>query len=39
MSELSPEEREARRRKRFGRVMVIGFGVLILAYVLATFIR
>jgi hypothetical protein len=33
------EDPEARRRKRIGRAMVIGFGVLLLAYVLVTFIR
>lgn len=33
------EEREARRRKLTGRAVVIGFGVLVLIYILATFVR
>ena len=34
-----PEAREARRRKLTGRIVVVGFGALLLAYVLVTFIR
>lgn len=33
------DEREERRRKLFGRAMVIGFVMLVLIYVAATFIR
>jgi hypothetical protein len=33
------EQREARRRKRMGRAMVIGLLALVLVYVLATFVR
>jgi hypothetical protein len=33
------EQREARRRRLTGRAMVIGFALLVLVYVLATFIR
>jgi len=33
------DDREARRRKLFGRLVVIGFGVLLLIYIAATFIR
>ena len=33
------EQREARRRKIIGRAMVIGLLLLVLAYVLATFVR
>jgi len=30
---------EARRRKLLGRAVVVGFGVLLLIYILATFVR
>ena len=33
------QDREARRRKLIGRAIVAGFGVLLLAYILVTFIR
>jgi hypothetical protein len=33
------EEREARRRRILGRAMVIGLLLLVLVYVLATFVR
>lgn len=39
MSDLSPEARAARRSKLIGRAVVIGFGVLLLAYILVTFVR
>jgi hypothetical protein len=41
MSVTPPEsdDREARRRKLIGRAMVVGLLLLVLAYVLATFIR
>lgn len=39
MSEPAPEDAEARRRKLVGRAMVVGLLLLILAYVLATFVR
>lgn len=37
--EPAGEDREARRRKLTGRLIVVGFGVLVLAYILVTFIR
>ena len=39
MSDPAPDDREARRRKLIGRAMVTGFGLLILIYILATFVR
>lgn len=38
-ADQTPEDREARRRKLTGRLMVSGFGLLVLVYVLATFVR
>jgi hypothetical protein len=35
----TPEDREARRRKLTGRAIVVGFGLLVLIYILATFVR
>jgi len=39
MDSTDNDQREARRRKLLGRAMVIGFLVLVLIYVAATFIR
>jgi hypothetical protein len=33
------EDQQARRRKLTGRLVVVGFGVLLLIYILATFVR
>ncbi|HEV2533127.1 hypothetical protein [Phenylobacterium sp.] len=33
------EDPQARRRKLTGRLVVVGFGVLVLIYILATFVR
>ena len=42
MSDPAPQDAEAReekRRKLMGRAMVVGFVILVLIYVAATFIR
>ena len=39
MSEPETEAREERRRKLIGRAVVVGFGLLVLIYILATFVR
>jgi len=39
VSEPSDEARAERRRKLIGRAVVVGFGLLLLVYILATFVR
>jgi hypothetical protein len=39
MSAPDPEERRHKNNQLFGRLMIVAFGVLVAAYIAATFLR